>query len=55
MPTRLCVLQLILGTVRVRWARHQQYYDQDAWRGTWAWMGACSLIRLVIMSVMDDG
>jgi len=27
--------KLILGTVRVRWARHQSYYDQDAWRGTW--------------------
>ncbi len=31
--------QLILGTVRVRWARHQPYYDQDAWRGTWAMDG----------------
>lgn len=28
--------QLILGTVRVRWCRDQNYYDQDAWRGTWA-------------------
>ena len=28
--------KLILGTVRVRWARHQAYYDQDPWRGTWA-------------------
>jgi UDP-N-acetyl-2-amino-2-deoxyglucuronate dehydrogenase len=28
--------KLILGTVRVRWARHQAYYDQDEWRGTWA-------------------
>lgn len=27
---------LILGTVRVRWSRDQSYYDQDAWRGTWA-------------------
>jgi UDP-N-acetyl-2-amino-2-deoxyglucuronate dehydrogenase len=27
--------KLILGTVRVRWARHQEYYDQDSWRGTW--------------------
>ena len=26
---------LTLGTVRVRWARHQAYYDQDSWRGTW--------------------
>ena len=31
--------KLILGTVRVRWARHQPYYDQDAWRGTWAMDG----------------
>lgn len=28
--------KLILGTVRVRWCRDQKYYDQDAWRGTWA-------------------
>ena len=31
--------KLTLGTVRVRWARHQQYYDQDDWRGTWAMDG----------------
>jgi UDP-N-acetyl-2-amino-2-deoxyglucuronate dehydrogenase len=28
--------KLILGTVRVRWARDASYYDQAAWRGTWA-------------------
>jgi len=28
--------KLVMGTVRVRWARPQQYYDQDPWRGTWA-------------------
>lgn len=28
--------KLVLGTVRVRWCRPQAYYDQDAWRGTWA-------------------
>lgn len=28
--------RLVLGTVRVRWCRPQAYYDQDAWRGTWA-------------------
>jgi predicted dehydrogenase len=28
--------KLVLGTVRVRWCRKQSYYDQDAWRGTWA-------------------
>lgn len=31
--------KLTLGTVRVRWARHQAYYDQDKWRGTWAMDG----------------
>lgn len=28
--------KLVMGTVRVRWCREQRYYDQDAWRGTWA-------------------
>jgi predicted dehydrogenase len=28
--------RLVLGTVRVRWCRTQEYYDQDEWRGTWA-------------------
>jgi predicted dehydrogenase len=28
--------KLVMGTVRVRWARHQAYYDQRPWRGTWA-------------------
>jgi len=27
--------KLILGTVRVRWCRRQDYYDQEKWRGTW--------------------
>lgn len=27
--------ELILGTVRVRWCRKQEYYDQASWRGTW--------------------
>lgn len=31
--------KLVLGTVRVRWSRNQAYYDQDAWRGTWAFDG----------------
>lgn len=31
--------KMVLGTVRVRWARPQAYYDQDAWRGTWKWDG----------------
>ncbi|WKZ13844.1 MAG: Gfo/Idh/MocA family oxidoreductase [Gammaproteobacteria bacterium] len=28
--------KIILGTVRVRWCRRQDYYNQDKWRGTWA-------------------
>jgi UDP-N-acetyl-2-amino-2-deoxyglucuronate dehydrogenase len=28
--------KLVMGTVRVRWCRTQAYYDQAAWRGTWA-------------------
>jgi len=31
--------KLIMGTVRVRWCRNQAYYDQDSWRGTWAYDG----------------
>ena len=31
--------KIVMGTVRVRWCRTQQYYDQDAWRGTWAMDG----------------
>ena len=31
--------KLVLGSVRVRWCRPQEYYDQDDWRGTWAMDG----------------
>lgn len=31
--------KLLIGTIRVRWCRHPAYYQQDAWRGTWAWDG----------------
>lgn len=31
--------KLVMGTVRVRWCRKQEYYDQDKWRGTWAYDG----------------
>jgi UDP-N-acetyl-2-amino-2-deoxyglucuronate dehydrogenase len=31
--------RMVIGTVRVRWCRTQDYYDQDAWRGTWAMDG----------------
>ncbi len=28
--------KIVMGTVRVRWCRTQEYYDMDKWRGTWA-------------------
>lgn len=31
--------KLVLGSIRVRWCRTQDYYDQKKWRGTWAWDG----------------
>jgi predicted dehydrogenase len=31
--------RMVLGTVRVRWCRTQEYYDQAPWRGTWAMDG----------------
>jgi len=31
--------KITVGTVRVRWCRKQEYYDQDTWRGTWAMDG----------------
>jgi UDP-N-acetyl-2-amino-2-deoxyglucuronate dehydrogenase len=31
--------KLIMGTVRVRWCRDQNYYDESDWRGTWAMDG----------------
>jgi len=31
--------KLVLGTIRVRWSRDQNYYDQAYWRGTWAMDG----------------
>lgn len=34
---------IVLATVRMRWCRQQQYYDRDAWRGTFALDGgACT-------------
>jgi predicted dehydrogenase len=33
--------QLVVGTVRVRWCRPQRYYEQSAWRATWALDGGC--------------
>jgi UDP-N-acetyl-2-amino-2-deoxyglucuronate dehydrogenase len=37
----LALGRLVLGTVRVRWCRPQRYYDQSAWRATWALDGGC--------------
>jgi predicted dehydrogenase len=31
--------RLVLGAVRLRWCRRQDYYDQASWRGTWAMDG----------------
>ena len=31
--------KLVLGTIRVRWCRPQEYYNQKTWRGTWAFDG----------------
>lgn len=31
--------RLVMGTVRVRWCRTQEYYDQADWRGSWAMDG----------------
>ena len=31
--------KLFMGTVRVRWCRTQEYYNQAPWRGTWAMDG----------------
>ena len=31
--------KLVLGSVRVRWCRRQDYYDSESWRGTWAMDG----------------
>ncbi len=28
--------KIVLGTVRVRWSRNQEYYNMDSWRGTWS-------------------
>lgn len=31
--------KLVMGTVRLRWKRDQNYYDSADWRGTWAYDG----------------
>jgi UDP-N-acetyl-2-amino-2-deoxyglucuronate dehydrogenase len=32
---------MVMGTVRLRWRRDEGYYNQAAWRGTWAEDGGC--------------
>jgi predicted dehydrogenase len=34
--------KIFLSTVRMRWCRPQNYYDRDAWRGTYALDGGCT-------------
>lgn len=31
--------KFVMGTVRLRWCRRQDYYDQDDWRGSWEYDG----------------
>jgi UDP-N-acetyl-2-amino-2-deoxyglucuronate dehydrogenase len=31
--------KIVMGTIRVRWCRTQEYYDQDSWRGKWRYDG----------------
>jgi len=38
---RVALGRLVVGTVRVRWCRPQRYYEQSAWRATWALDGGC--------------
>jgi UDP-N-acetyl-2-amino-2-deoxyglucuronate dehydrogenase len=51
--------KLVLGAVRVRWCRKQDYYSQDPWRGTWAFDGgvfanqACHHVDLLV-SLMGE-
>ena len=33
--------KMVMGTVRLRWRRDEGYYNQAAWRGTWAEDGGC--------------
>jgi UDP-N-acetyl-2-amino-2-deoxyglucuronate dehydrogenase len=46
--------KLSLLTTRLRWCRHQEYYDEAKWRGTWAHDGgvltnqACHAIDLLL-------
>jgi predicted dehydrogenase len=39
--------RLVLGTVRLRWTRDQEYYDSEAWRGTWAHDGGVFMNQAV--------
>lgn len=39
--------RLVLGTVRLRWSRTQEYYDSETWRGTWAYDGGVFMNQAV--------
>jgi len=43
--------KLTLGDAYVKWYRSQEYYDQGAWRGTWALDGGGALMNQAIHSV----
>ncbi|QDU95981.1 Gfo/Idh/MocA family protein [Lignipirellula cremea] len=43
--------RLTLGDALVKWYRSQEYYDQGAWRGTWALDGGGALMNQAIHSV----
>lgn len=35
------------GSIHVRWNRNQEYYEQAAWRGTWAEDGGCLMNQCI--------
>lgn len=43
--------RLTVGDAYVKWYRSQEYYDQGAWRGTWALDGGGALMNQAIHSV----
>ena len=38
---------LVYGTAHVRWFRGENYYSQDAWRGTWAQDGGALMNQCI--------
>jgi predicted dehydrogenase len=43
--------RLTVGDAYVKWYRSQEYYDQGAWRGTWALDGGGALMNQAVHSV----